>query len=63
VSIGEVNKLWQHPDLLKQMVILQPITFLDKIGYNTHRLLRAIDKNILLSKLNPDSQADINETF
>lgn len=63
VSIGEVNKLWQHPDLLKQMVILQPITFLDKIGYNTHRLLRAIDANVLLSKLNPDNQADINETF
>jgi DNA polymerase-3 subunit alpha len=59
----EVNKLWQHPDLLKQMVILQPVTFFDKIGYNIHRLLRAIDKNILLSKLNPDSQADINETF
>ncbi|MFY7828408.1 MAG: DNA polymerase III subunit alpha [Flectobacillus sp.] len=63
VGINDVTKLWQYQETVEQMVVLQPITFLNKIGYNTHRLLRAIDKNTLLSKLHPDSQADTNESF
>ncbi|WP_299528876.1 DNA polymerase III subunit alpha [uncultured Lutibacter sp.] len=34
-----------------KLVILQPVSFQDKKGFNTHRLLRAIDNNTLLSKL------------
>ncbi|MGZ5287484.1 MAG: DNA polymerase III subunit alpha, partial [Flavisolibacter sp.] len=30
--------------------LLQPVTYKDKISFNLHRLLRAIDKNIILSK-------------
>lgn len=37
-------------------VILHPITFIDKPGYNVHRLLRAIHHNTLLSKLAPNQQ-------
>lgn len=40
-----------------KMVILQPATFRNKRDFNTHRLLRAIDNNILLSKLSPSEQA------
>lgn len=36
-------------------VILQTVTFQNKKDFNAHRLLRAIDKNMLLSKL-PDSE-------
>ncbi|NNK88545.1 MAG: DNA polymerase III subunit alpha [Flavobacteriaceae bacterium] len=38
-----------------KLVILQTVSFEDKKGFNTHRLLRAIDNNTLLSKL-PDSE-------
>src|SRR5690606_4539237 len=41
-----------------KFVLLQPVTFKDKIQYNIHRLLRAIDKNTLLSKLPTHEQAD-----
>ncbi len=36
---------------LSKMVVLQPITFQNKTEYNLHRILRAIDSNVLLSKL------------
>lgn len=42
-------------------VMLHPVTFKDKKGYNVHRLLRAIDKNTLLSKLLPEQQAQPDE--
>ena len=48
---------------IHKMVIWQPVTFTDKISYNTHRLLRAIDKNTLLSKLPPECQARNNEVM
>ena len=35
----------------EKLVILQTVTFRDKRDFNAHRLLRAIDKNVLLSKL------------
>lgn len=33
------------------MVILQPVTFRTKKEYNLHRILRAIDRNVILSRL------------
>ena len=44
-----------------KMVILQPATFRNKKDFNAHRLLRAIDKNILLSKLPVSEQAKEND--
>ncbi len=35
----------------RKLVVLHTISFKDKKGFNTHRLLRAIDNNTLLSKL------------
>lgn len=40
-----------------KMVLLQTVTFRNKKDFNAHRLLRAIDKNTLLSKLPPTEQA------
>lgn len=61
----EVNKLWQtgiepHPE---RFVVRQPVTYLHKRGYNTHRLLRAIDKNVLLSQLKPEDVAGDKENL
>ena len=41
-------------------VILQTVTFRNKKDFNAHRLLRAIDKNVLLSKLPESEQANLN---
>jgi DNA polymerase-3 subunit alpha len=62
---SEVNKLFGI-DLKKhtqKFVVRQPVSFQNKTFYNVHRLLRAIDKNCLLSKLPAQSQASADETF
>jgi len=41
-----------------KLVVLQSVTFRNKRDFNIHRLLRAIDTNVLLSKLSPKEQAD-----
>jgi len=41
-------------------VILQTVSFRNKKDFNAHRLLRAIDKNTLLSKLLETEQGDTN---
>lgn len=41
-----------------KMVILKTVTFRTKKDFNAHRLLRAIDKNTLLSKLPTSEQSD-----
>lgn len=61
----EVHKLiatdWKkHKD---KFVVRQPVTFQNKTYYNLHRLLRAIDKNCLLSKLPTTAQASEKEVF
>ncbi len=46
-----------------KLVMLSPVTFRNKTDFNTHRLLRAIDKNTLLSKLNVSEQAQYDEVM
>ncbi|MEL6676223.1 MAG: DNA polymerase III subunit alpha [Bacteroidota bacterium] len=73
VSLSEHEFLGIRPSQVRQLlrsryrhrpdhiVMLQPLTFLDKRGHNMHRLLRAIDHNILLSKLMKREQAREDE--
>ncbi|MCO4821233.1 MAG: DNA polymerase III subunit alpha [Flavobacteriaceae bacterium] len=42
--------------LRSKLVVLQTVSFQNKRGFNTHRLLRAIDNNTLLSKLPKSEQ-------
>lgn len=53
VRIEDLNRLkfssWRHH--LEKLVILHTVSFMNKKDFNTHRLLRAIDNNTLLSKL------------
>ncbi|MEL6191976.1 MAG: DNA polymerase III subunit alpha [Bacteroidota bacterium] len=74
-TLSEHEFLGIHPAELNQLVrsryhhrqdklvILQPVTFLDKRGFNQHRLMRAIDHNLVLSKLSHSQQANEGETF
>lgn len=59
IKHSDFNKLrfseWNlHQD---KLVILAPVTFRNPVDFNTHRLLRAIDNNTLLSKLDKNEQA------
>ncbi len=65
VQSTEVNKLYgiDIQAHATKFVIRHPVTFKDKTGYNTHRLLRAIDKNIILSKQQLSDTAGLHETF
>ncbi|WP_298900806.1 DNA polymerase III subunit alpha [uncultured Psychroserpens sp.] len=49
--------------LQHQLVILKTVSFQNKKGFNTHRLLRAIDNNTLLSKLPKTEEGDSNHTM
>ncbi|HEX9509593.1 MAG TPA: DNA polymerase III subunit alpha [Puia sp.] len=61
----EVNKLLRMPvaSFPGKFVARQPVTFQNKTYYNLHRLLRAVDKNTLLSKLPSEEQAGAQEYF
>jgi len=65
VQPTEVNKLFglNLSAFPRKFVIRQPVTFKNKNAYNLHRLLRAIDRNILLSKLEITSTAGPFEIF
>ncbi|MEO5999457.1 MAG: DNA polymerase III subunit alpha [Chitinophagaceae bacterium] len=65
VKPSEVNKLYginvnAYPS---KFIIQHPVTFEDKKHFNLHRLLRAVDKNILLSKQQAIEIADQGECF
>ncbi len=65
VKIEDINRLkfstWKSRQ--EKLVVLQTVTFQNKKGFNTHRLLRAIDNNTLLSKLPISEQASENDIF
>ena len=65
VQPSEVNRLFgiNNASLATKLVIRQPVTFKDKKTYNLHRLLRAIDHNILLSKQTAQQIAAPTESF
>lgn len=66
VNVRDLNQFKFYTPYLEfkeKFVILQPVTFADKIDFNIHRLLRAIDNNTLLSKLAPQLQANPDEVM
>lgn len=61
----EINKLFrlntkQYAD---KLVVLQPVTFQDAQHHELHRVLRAVDKNLLISQLKPEEVATVDECF
>src|SRR5579862_2809794 len=65
VQYTEINKLYGlRRELVNQKcVVRQPVTFQRKGYYHLHKLLRAIDNNVLLSKLKPESICAAHEYF
>ncbi len=61
----DLNKLkfskWNNR--LHKLVVLRTVSFQNKKGFNTHRLLRAIDNNQLLSKLSEEEQGSETDQF
>ena len=65
ITPNDINRL-PFSDLRnypEKLVALSTVTFRNKTDFNTHRLLRAIDKNTLLSKLQIDEQANAGEVM
>lgn len=65
VGLRDLNLLrfspWlKHPE---KLVMLHTMSFRNKRDFNTHRLLRAIDKNTLLSKLSKDEEGSEQDVF
>ena len=65
IKAEQVNKLFgKDIEAIKNhLIIQQPVTYQNKKYYYLHCLLRAIDKNIVLSKLQPEQAAGKQETF
>lgn len=61
----QVNNLYRSPlqKVMDKLVVWSPLTFINREGYHTHRILRAIDLNTLLTKLTPADHADEREVF
>ena len=54
------SPLLQHPE---RLVAWAPVTFLDRDGYRTHKLLRCIDQNLVIGRLDPADHAPVDERF
>jgi DNA-directed DNA polymerase III PolC len=65
VQMTEVNQLFsiKTTDYPGKFLIRHPVTFQDNHRYNVHRLLRCIDKNIVLSRLQGKQMAGDHESF
>lgn len=59
----EVGKLFGYKGNFEKLMILQPVTFQTKKEYKLHKILRAIDNNILLSKLTVSDIATATEVM
>ena len=63
VSLADLRRL-PFSSLIEykgKLVVQQPVTFRNKRDFNAHRLLRAIDNNVLLSKLPKDEEGNEEE--
>ncbi len=64
VAAHQLNRFRMNPDKDgAKYLALAGMTFRSKRDFNTHRLLRAIDQNVLLSKLPPEEQTREDEVF
>ncbi|MEM9548452.1 MAG: DNA polymerase III subunit alpha [Bacteroidota bacterium] len=67
IGVGrfEINRLVvsDYSKYTDRLIALNSFTFRHKRDFNTHRLLRAIDNNILLSKLEKEDQANETDVY
>jgi tetratricopeptide (TPR) repeat protein len=65
IRATELNQLLrsEYRNNLQQLVVLHPVTFTDQKGWFLHKCLRAIDHNVLISKLETHQFASEAEIF
>lgn len=64
VKVSDLNRFVTERGQVKgKYMALYPVTFKNKQQYNVHRLLRAVQRNALLSKVEPWDVASPNERF
>lgn len=64
IAPHQLNRfVMNSPENRERYVALAPMTFMSKQHFNTHRLLRAIDCNLLLSKLPAEAQTRPDEYY
>jgi DNA polymerase-3 subunit alpha len=65
ISPSDLNPIVisRHRHLLGLMVIMAPVTVSDETSWELHRNLRAIDHNVLLTRLKPHQLASREETL
>ncbi|WP_242131122.1 DNA polymerase III subunit alpha [Aestuariivivens marinum] len=63
INIEDLKRLpfTNYKEQIDRLVVQQQVTIRNKKDFNAHRLLRAIDRNTLLSKLDASEQCSINE--
>ncbi|WP_109694094.1 DNA polymerase III subunit alpha [Chitinophaga deserti] len=61
----ELNRLFRTDTrrYADKLVVLQPISFQNEESQRLHRVLRAVDNNLLISQLPPEEVAGIDECF
>jgi len=63
VKPSEANGLFSSPlrDKADRLVVWQPLTFADEAGYKVHKLMRCVDRNLLLGQLDAADCAAADE--
>ncbi|CAG4991978.1 DNA polymerase III subunit alpha [Dyadobacter sp. CECT 9275] len=63
ISVKDLSRARFSPlaKMEDKLVIMQPVSFRNKKDFNTHRLLRAVDENTMLSKLSTFDTAEETE--
>jgi DNA polymerase-3 subunit alpha len=62
-GLSDTLRLFRHKNLEDKLVFFQPVSFAKAEDHETHKHLRAISLNTLISKLTPEQHADKNEFF
>jgi len=63
IKPSELNPIKERSGNLSKSVVFAPVTFLNEEGWKVHKLLRCIDRNIHLGKLEPGQFAPKDEMF
>ena len=62
VRLSQLTKMYRCKSLEK-IVAMQPVTFAEKDDFELHRCMRAINENVLISRLEPSALATHDETL
>ncbi|GAA4459951.1 DNA polymerase III subunit alpha [Nibrella saemangeumensis] len=65
VRARDLNHIWRYRNRLPadRLVLWQPVTFLNRAGYDLHRMLRAVQHNCLLAHLSEEAVAGEQDWF